>query len=536
MINAKLLLLTIVLGLTQMVFAQNTLNYTLELTPVTVANLPGLHSFAFAQADGKWLVIGGRKDGLHARQPNSAFPQSQNNTDIYVIDVNTQQFWSASINTLPTGIKEQMQSTNMSFHQDGDTLYLVGGYAFSTTANDHITFPNLTTVLVSEVIDAVINTAPLTSYFKQITDSAFAVAGGHLGQLGNTYYLVGGHRFDGRYNPMGHATYTQTYSNQIRKFTISNSGSQLSFANYSATTDLVHLHRRDYNLLPQVFPNGTLGYTISSGVFQLTADLPYLYPVDITPAGHTPITAYNQYLSNYHSATLSMYDSTANNMHSIFFGGMSQYYYQNGALVQDDLVPFVKTISQVSRSADGTLQEFQLPIEMPTLKGASAEFIPNDALSYYSNGVLKLSNLTTDTILAGYILGGIASSAENPFNSNQTNLTNAESTIYAVRLIKGASVGVQAIEGGNPYDFNIYPNPTDSQVNIQFSLDKLSNSIQYFVTTTSGQMIQQGSIAALPSGSNNAIIALDPKVPAQTLLVTLVFDGKYFVTRKVTKK
>ena len=68
---------------------------------------------------------------------------------------------------------------------------------------------------------------------------------------------------------MNNPTFTQTYSNQIRKFTIDNSGSNLSYANYETITDAVHLHRRDYNLVPQVFPNGELGYTISSGVFKL---------------------------------------------------------------------------------------------------------------------------------------------------------------------------------------------------------------------------------------------------------------------------
>jgi hypothetical protein len=41
--------------------------------------------------------LGGRKDGLHARQPFTAFPREYNNTDIFVIDVHTQQFWSAPL-------------------------------------------------------------------------------------------------------------------------------------------------------------------------------------------------------------------------------------------------------------------------------------------------------------------------------------------------------------------------------------------------------------------------------------------------------
>jgi hypothetical protein len=60
----------------------------------------------------------------------------------------------------------------------------------------------------------------------------------------------------------------------------------LSINNYTSITDGVHLHRRDYNLLAQVFPNGELGYTISLGVFQINADLPFLYLVDIKASGY----------------------------------------------------------------------------------------------------------------------------------------------------------------------------------------------------------------------------------------------------------
>ncbi|MCK4751092.1 MAG: hypothetical protein KAT15_28735, partial [Bacteroidales bacterium] len=161
-------------------FGQQSFNYSVQLEPVIISDLPGLHSYAAAQHDGKWLIIGGRKDGMHARTPMSSFPSSQNNTEIYVIDVNSQQFWSASLNKLPTGIFEQLQSTNMNFYQDNDTLYIIGGYGFSSTANDHVTYPNLTTVQVSDVIHAVINGTTIVPYIKQITDTIFAVTGGQL--------------------------------------------------------------------------------------------------------------------------------------------------------------------------------------------------------------------------------------------------------------------------------------------------------------------------------------------------------------------
>lgn len=53
--------------------AQSSFPFDVVLTPINVTGLPGLHSYAFAQHNGKWLIIGGRKDGIHARQPFNAF-------------------------------------------------------------------------------------------------------------------------------------------------------------------------------------------------------------------------------------------------------------------------------------------------------------------------------------------------------------------------------------------------------------------------------------------------------------------------------
>src|SRR5574343_194700 len=90
-------------------FGQIPFNYDVQIVSKTVPNFPGVHSFAHGQANGKWVIIGGRRDGLHARQPFNAFPETSNNTDIFVIDPVTEQLWTASLNGLPTSIKEQLQ-------------------------------------------------------------------------------------------------------------------------------------------------------------------------------------------------------------------------------------------------------------------------------------------------------------------------------------------------------------------------------------------------------------------------------------------
>ena len=535
------IILFLLLFITSNSQSQDHFDYSVHFTEIHIPGLPGVHSYAFGQHDGKWLIIGGRKDGLHARQPFNAFQPEFNNSDILVIDMDEEVFWNASVEGLPTPIAEQLQSTNMNFYQDSDTLYIIGGYAKSATQDEYITFPNLTTVIVSETIDAIVNGQPIAPFFKQITDDIFAITGGQLGKIDNTFYLVGGHRFDGRYNPMNNPTYVQTYSHQIRKFYIDNSGDQLSYSDYQAITDPVHLRRRDYNLVPQVFTDGTFGYTISAGVFQVGADLPFLYPVDITAQGYEPITGFNQYLSHYHGAKAAIFDAGNNQMHSLFFGGMSQYYYQDGQLVQDDLVPFVRTISRVTRYADGSLHEYQFDMEMPGLKGASAKYIPNLQIPYSFPGIVNLNENQQDTILIGHIFGGIVSPTLNPFANNQTHTTYADSTIYAVRIINNSSsddddddppVGVFKIDGSNPYDISVSPNPASGVITISYELEKPVTS-QYFIVNARGQLIQSGTLQSDQSGLISQTIDLDQSTETQMLFLTVVFDNRYFVSRNV---
>jgi hypothetical protein len=81
-IQLKNIFLLLLLTYFQSSIAQTTFEYDVVLTPKTVSGLPGLHSYAFGQHNGKWLIIGGRKDRIHARQPFNAFPNAQNNTTI----------------------------------------------------------------------------------------------------------------------------------------------------------------------------------------------------------------------------------------------------------------------------------------------------------------------------------------------------------------------------------------------------------------------------------------------------------------------
>ncbi|HEY0732202.1 MAG TPA: hypothetical protein VGD33_07280, partial [Chitinophagaceae bacterium] len=274
---------------------------------------------------------------------------------------------------------------------------------------------------------------------------------------------------------------------------------------------------------------------ISSGVFQPIEDLPFLYPVDIKENSYQPVTVFNQYLSNYHSAKIGLYDSLKNQMHTLFFGGISQYFYKDGVINHDDGVPFVKTISRLTRNADGFLHEYIMPGEMPSLSGAGAELIPNHTLPHYNSKIIRWNQVGGDTILLGHIVGGITSPYAHAFNTNRTSATYAEPVIYEVNLVKSPDSYAQEVEGGNPYHFRIFPNPGSGKINLVFELTE-PVTVDYFITTATGQLIKEGRFSALLQGNNSKAVDLPKVLQTQTLFITLVFDNRFFVSEKLINK
>ena len=493
----------IVLFFSSMLTAQST-NYEIAIEPISIAGLGGLQSFAFGQHNGKWLILGGRLDGLHQRQPNAAFDLAGHNTQLIVVDPVSKQKWSAPISTLPTGIQEQIKSTNSQFFQEGNYLYVTGGYGYSTTLADHTTFANLTAIDVPATINAVVNGTSFTSNFRQITDTKFQVTGGRLEKIYGTYYLVGGQKFLGRYNPMGptHGPgFVQEYTNQIRKFNLTDDGTTVTISHFPAITDSNELHRRDYNVTPQIMPNGEEGLTAFSGVFQKAADLPFLNCVNIDSAGYFVNNSFSQYYNHYHCAVFPFYSEYYQEMNTVFFGGIAQYYDVSGTLTQDNNVPFVNTIARVTRDASGNMAEYKLPIVMPALLGAGSEFIPNLNLPRYHNGVLKTDSLTQDTTLVGYIYGGISSSAPNIFFSNTGTQSSASSQIFEVYFIKSNTYSLHELnkESTGTLKMQVFPNPNKGDFKVTFNLKKRS-SVKLKLTDLNGKIIEIDNFKSLGEG------------------------------------
>lgn len=456
-------------------FAQQEFSIEIEALEISIA--PSVHSYSWGKtSDGKWLIIGGRIDGLHQRQPFAAFLASANNTDAFLIDPISKQVWTKDLSSLSSALYEQLQSTNQQFFQRENNLYITGGYGYSAFLNDHITYPNLIAIHVDNLANAIINNTSIASSFRQITNDKMAVTGGQIGYLDSVFYLCGGQLFEGRYNPMGpdHGPgFIQAYTNEIRKFKIKDDGTTMTIQNYAASNDATHLHRRDYNMSPQIFPNNKRGFTMFSGVFNAN-DLPFLNTVDITDSGFTVNNVFNQYLNNYHSAKIPIYDASSETMHTVFFGGISQYTLnEQGDLVQDDNVPFVKTISMVSRNQNGGMIESKFALEMPSFLGAGAEFIPiSDESIYIDKEILDLNKITEKTLI-GFIYGGINSAAENIFFSNSGTQSNASAQIFKVYITEEkANIDIVNIENLNPFELSIFPNPVSESFIVKATFNK----------------------------------------------------------------
>ena len=395
-------------------FAHSTTNpYTIEIEETTMPGTPAIHSFAFAEAGGKWLFIGGRTNGLHGFNAVNSFPKQFSNKIIYVVDPQTGQTWSRNIfQDFPFTFSDQLRSANMESTQDGNKLYITGGYGYDSTSNGLITFSKLTVIDVNEMINAIILGAPINTFARQLTDNRVKIAGGELHKLGSHFYLIGGHTFTGTYRINVN---NQVYSNQIRKFMINDDGSNVSISDYSALTDTIEFHRRDMNVVPAIKPDGISEYLILyGGVFKYNVDLPYLNPIYIDGNGATVDYSFEQKMTQYTTAHLNAFNAANGNMHTTFFGGTSLYYFDETDNTQkiDSLVPFIDDITTLTKNSAGVSDEIISTEKMPDLLGTNAKFILNNSVPHYSNKIIKLDQITGRTF-AGYIYGGIKATLPN---------------------------------------------------------------------------------------------------------------------------
>jgi hypothetical protein len=477
--------------------------FSVHVNPTLMPGIPTLHSGSFARYNNLWIFAGGRINGLHGFFGPLAFPLSEANNAIWVYDPVNFQVWNVSLLSLPDSIREPIASSNMQFTQNDSMLYMVGGYGWKNDTSGFVTFPTLTAIHLPGIIDAAQNSGNPATHIRSLRDARLAVCGGEMEKIDSVYYLVFGHKFDGLYNRISSGGgFTQRYTHQIRSFTISDDGNHLSMGNYQSLTDSLNFRRRDYNLVPQIFPGGQYGLTAFAGVFQQGIDQPYHTSTNITPGNAQHIPGFSQNLSQYTCATLPVYDQNATNMHTIFFGGMSKYFPDSltGTLMMDSLIPFVKTISRVSRDAGGNMSEFALPEVLPELMGSNARFVPAPGVPLINEKIIDLNALSGNT-LVGHIINGISSPEAN-ISSTDPSASWATQQILEVYIDK--TVTGHALQVKEPWSFNVSPNPSeDGRVNIRFSgHEKTALTVEIF-DNLGRKLNRQSTVTLNKSGIKN---------------------------------
>jgi hypothetical protein len=480
---------------------------TVRVFPLSNNQLGGLQSYTYGRTSDGYISFGGRLDGLHRRQPFAAFDVAGHNLNVTFINPTTGNVVHHNTSSLPDEVEEQMHSTNACFVQKDNLLLVVGGYGFSAIQNDHITFPSLLVFDLELLKSAILIQGDLNAaLLARIVDDRFAVTGGKLVKMNNQFFLVGGHRFDGRYNPMGPNNgpgFSQTYTSAIRRFELSNDWVVNWFEEWY---DEALLHRRDFNVLPSLnLSNMEEKISVYSGVFQVNADIPFLNAVDVTASGYNEVNNFAQYYNHYHCATFPLFNDHQQQIEHYFFGGIAQYYDSLGVLVQNNNVPFVKSIACVTQTANDQWQESLVPQLLPGYLGAGAELLLAPGMNEMNNGLIQLTTeqWAMDSVLVGYIYGGISSSAKNVFWSNAVLSTaaNVWMNVYYYPEVSNQVMNTQSING---LKWHVYPNPFNNKINIQFQLDK-AESVKLTWRDLTGKIVEETIIQSAKLGKNEYV-------------------------------
>lgn len=493
--------------------------YNTYLEKINWPRHPKIHSGVIVTYGEKWVMLGGRSNGLHGYQTPSAFPADGIQDSIFVANPQDLSVKSVSISSIvDVNIREQLSSSNMLFYKDGNQLYIAGGYGYRAAFNDFVTFPYLCVINLDCLTNAVENGTDLNVCIQQVYDENMAVTGAHMRKMGDYLHLIFGHRFDGRYATTNTGVFTQTYTNAIRKFKVTFNPMPL-ITDFSEQVDTVNFHRRDYNLVEQVYSDGSVGYSAYSGVFQYGVDLPFENITDIRNDGTVlPVAGFEQKLSHYHSAVLPAYDSLSKTMITFFYGGMSRYKYNSAlGLVEDTLVPFVKTISMVKRMNDGTIHEEPSTEMMPGFEGTNSEFIPLPNVPMHPGTQIirfdKVAVQNNNPYHVGYLVGGIAGEDENVFLQN--GVSDGSNAVYRVSIIRT----IWGNEKLNiPYQFSIFPNPGRGLFTIKVS-GNLATNAECIIYDSHGRTVKKRISLNLSNPENPEIqINLDDLKPGNYIM------------------
>lgn len=434
--------------------ADQNLNQTPTTTPIiTNHHLPfavrveladfelpnGLHSYALAVYQGKWLFIDGRTNGMHDfGSGDNNFPPAAQNKVVYVVDPVAKTVFFRSLNDPSSGLTQHqidlLSVTSPQSYYWGNTLYITGGYGVESATGLFSTKDCLTAIDVPGLMHWVVDPFPAETaiqHIRQLFHPVFQVTGGYMARIrNNPTLLVFGQNFKGYYHPDSNGLYTE----QVRRFNIIDDGVNLGVQVLSSRPSHRQptFRRRDLNVVPIIHHEGSRYHQqliAFSGVFTIPGGI-WTVPVVINSRGKCKMESpylpktFKQGMNNYACPTVGMFSKNRDAMYTIFLGGISYGYFEEGQFTTDAEIPFINQITTVKYNKEGNFSQYLMDAEYPVilstqsnpgnrlLFGAGAQFIPANEEIFYGNGVINF-DLLEEPLVIGYVVGGIQSTLPN---------------------------------------------------------------------------------------------------------------------------
>ena len=435
--------------------------YSMTFTDVssTYSNLPALHSYSMGQDNsGNMLLVAGRTNGLHNFNPTGGgadFPTEYANHHLFAYNMasNTLDSLDVTTSSLNDDLKALFTASNTQHIQEGDFLYVCGGYYGSGTDADS-TLDIIARLRVDSVIMAINDpgTYNVADHIISGRHDILKVTGGEMFVINSKFYLALGQEFNGTYNDYisgitdsAVVNTIQVYKNHLAAFDVTADNGSLSVSNVTTHTmdgydEFTNpMRRRDLNVVPNVNPaTGNIGLTAYAGVFvcgnppTCTNASPYASAVHMDIDGSGNVTTsedanVNQYANVYACYNMQLYDTQNTTMYSNMIGGLG-----DGTAGNDDWTKLVTTL--IRQTAGTTPLVWGTNTSLPDYNGAEGQFLMTGGADYLYSGsseIMSLDAMPQGTpVTVGYLYGGIWSSAA------KNGTTTASGTMIEVTVTK----------------------------------------------------------------------------------------------------
>ncbi len=460
---------------------------------------------------------------MHPKE--SGFEYENSNPLIYLWNTQNNTIFPFKTDLLDPIIIDFLSAANTNFTQDDQFLYTLGGYGQSKNGKFK-THPVFLRVDLKKCIDSILGNGDISSAFKYIVSDHFAVAGAQLRIMDSLFYLVGGHLFSDKYDHNNHSL-NQKYTDALSIFKIVEQGDTLHYIPIQTIIDDFNFHRRDYNLNPVITETGELNLMVYSGVFQYNINRPFLNTSLIKKRSFVELPDFEHKFASYNCARFACFDSTNNEFHQLFFGGMAEYYRDSIMnLTKDTYVPFVKSISSVTRRSDGSFFEYLYEEELPGFFGTNSEFLLNPDLKVLYEDIVDITSLNKDTTYLGLLFGGIynPSKMRNPWQNDSAHLTMSNPYHLKIFFIPDKIMSVENSKyiPEESIDIKLIPNPANTQIKIEFPRDLKIKRLKISMLDSSGQTLKEYNYKDL--ASHELLLNTSELLPQQYTLMFQIND------------